>query len=162
MTSWECDYLYFHGHRNGNGNCYSPTGVEYTFLQGRRVLQSELFTYDNHFVLFWPILLFSPCWRRWKNTWEACFTTENLKTWREGMNENNLASFLSMHFICHSLEELMSYFPYKLNCTIYFYASLNCMSCDKAGNEHVLLMSKTWGKQWCGRKLSCISWTAVK
>lgn len=96
----------------------------------------------NHFVLFWPILLFSPCWRRWKNTWEACFTTENLKTWREGMNENNLASFLSMHFVCHSLEELVSYFPYKLNCTIYFYASLSYMPCDKAGNERVLFNVK--------------------
>lgn len=45
---------------------------------------------------------------------------ENLK----GRYENNLASFLSVQFVCHSLEELMSYFSYKLNCTIYIYASL--------------------------------------
>lgn len=42
-----------------------------------------------------------------------------------------------------TLEELMSYFTYKLNRTIYFYVSFSCMPCDKAGNEHVLLMLKT-------------------
>lgn len=49
ITSCRCAYLCFHSHRNRNGNCYSPAGVEYTLVQGRRILKNELFRHNTVF-----------------------------------------------------------------------------------------------------------------
>lgn len=96
----------------------------------------------QHFVLFWPILFFfSTSWRRWKNTWEACFTTENWKTWREGMRAILHPSCLC-HFVCHFLEELLTYISHT-SWIAQFMFHFNSVPCHTAGNECVLMMSET-------------------
>lgn len=101
------------------------------------VFTSELFKCNTPFCSVMTISTFlSPGWRKWKNTWEACFTTENLKTWREGMRTIlNLSSQCSLYVILWKNSCVVSHTSWIASL---FYVSHICMLYSKAGNDHVL------------------------
>lgn len=96
---WRCCFLFGDvNSRIGKDNDYCLFFEDLTIF----LLKSKENVKSLEWLFFFmtnPTFL-SLCWRRWKNTWGACFTTENLKIWKGGMRTVvNLDSLCSLLFL---------------------------------------------------------------